>query len=264
MDVIFSMMGITSLDWWPNPERPRLIEWPGEGSGHPSWKAKADRMRDGKGAMLPRLFAEYGVPDGARVAFVGFSAGSNSGLRAVLQSRQDRARIDFVGSFDGLHLTLKDKSVWDPAKPLSPFFADQVDGFVDYAMGAAEGMRGMVITSSDVAAPPVSSGLPLSQTKFVQRRILEAVGAELGRLQPPADPYTEMRKLPTDAIIPPAVVGQLQQAGGTPMLDQTIGNLVTTASPGRDQEAHITQARVFVPTLLKLTLARQWRAKLTV
>jgi hypothetical protein len=255
------MMALTDLSWWPWARRPRLIELPGAPGKHPSWAPVAQQLRDGRGALLPALRRQYQISPNSRIAVVGFSAGSNSGLRALLASALDRVEYDFVGSFDGLHLNIKSPP-W-PAGVLSRFFPDQVDGFADYALAAARRQRGMVITSSSVAAPVVS-GLPVSQTVLAQTAILAWVGEQMQRLAPGADPWRAMARAAGDIELPAARVAELARAGGEPWSLQTVGNLVCTASPGANEAAHIVQARVFAPVLLRATLAERWRETVNV
>lgn len=60
-------------------------------------------VRDGKGNVIPGMFARAGGKGSiGRVAVIGFSNGVDSGVSQVLDAT-DAPKIDFVGAFDGVH-----------------------------------------------------------------------------------------------------------------------------------------------------------------
>jgi hypothetical protein len=103
-DIIISTMGIrgSDFDGW------RVIEWPGvsKSGGHPSWAAKAASMRGPLG-LIPNILRQYGIKKPRRIGLVGFSAGSNSGLRELLRDPLDRALASFAVSADGMHMAVR-------------------------------------------------------------------------------------------------------------------------------------------------------------
>ena len=61
------------------------------------------QRKDGKGRVIPAMFAEAGGKGAiGRVAVIGFSNGVDSGVSQVLDAA-DATKIDFVGAFDGIH-----------------------------------------------------------------------------------------------------------------------------------------------------------------
>ena len=144
--------GFDAIDWMPPATDYRT-------GGHPSWVADANRLRSGGGPLLPALLRRYGRPEDADVLAIGFSAGSNSGLRELLRDPQDREQLVGVVALDGLHSSLK---TWVKNGDLGSvrsrsMYADwngQMAPFEDYMRRAADGDKLMVATASNVAAPP--------------------------------------------------------------------------------------------------------------
>lgn len=165
----------------PGFEDFRLIEWtPATSGGHPSWFSEASQMRDKNGSLWHALRRRFGIPeDPPMFVVVGFSAGSNSGLREVLRSSLDRSRIHAALSLDGLHASTKSWIKADPAKdPRERYFdwGGQLGPFLDAAteMGS-DPARVFVATASDVARP----GKDLTKTVEAWRdiyRILQIEG----------------------------------------------------------------------------------------
>ena len=166
-DVVISCMGMRKApDWLPwAGSPPIMLEWAGvpTASGHPSWQRAALPLRASDGSILPSLFARYrrylgfDLDQVERIAAVGFSAGSNSGIRCLLQSELDRARLDFVAAVDGMHPTLAptQRGVHRPHSddPREDFVSweRQMGPFAAFADLAAQRACGFVATASSVA-----------------------------------------------------------------------------------------------------------------
>jgi hypothetical protein len=140
--------GFDAIDWMPPATDYRA-------GGHPTWVHDANRLRSGSGPLIPALLRRYGRPEDSDVLAIGFSAGSNSGLRELLRDPQDREQLVGVVALDGLHSSLK---TWVKDAPsVRDRYADwtgQMSPFEDYMRRAADGDKLMVATASDVAAPP--------------------------------------------------------------------------------------------------------------
>lgn len=237
-DVIFSMMGLRAVpkgfEGW------RLIEWPGEGAGHPSWAALAQRLRSGDGRLLPALRRLYSVDESARIGVVGFSAGSNSGVREMLRSPADRASYAFVLAIDGLHASIKPGSRWREDDPVSWFwsFREQVEPFAAMAAEAAQGRGIFVQTASRVAAPNPQ----LSSTE----QGVNAISVYLSQRG-----LNEYRELPTSF----EDLEKLEYGG---IVSGDAGRYLSCVLGGSDAAAHVYQSRVVTP------LALEWvRTRLT-
>ncbi len=247
------------IEWWPGTQ-PALIDWPGVRSSpaaHPSWSGPADALRGSDGRLLPALLRKYGHASASRVACIGFSAGSNSGLSQLLRHPLDRAQIDFVGSFDGIHGYV---GQYPPPQgnPLAYFkFREQADPWLDFMRQAALGLKGCVITASNVAPP----GADFTQTRLALTSLLQALGTQLGRLSPGDTPWTSPPLLyrPGDAPLPAATLAQVRESWGT-TATATMGHLNALEAPNGDQkEDHIKQAKLIGPLMLA-TLVPRWRA----
>jgi hypothetical protein len=253
--LIISCMGLATVKWWPNAVKPTLLEWPGEGPGHPSWANVAASLRDGEGRLLPRLLAKYSLSNAERIAVVGFSAGSNSGIRELIRHPEDRARIAFVGAFDGLYPALSDQSVWNTTNPRS-YFVDpkQIDPWLGYMRLAATGQRIMVMTASSIAAP----GPGIAPTKLALTKLLEQAGIDMGRLKAGSLPWD---LVPTDGDRPlPGPTQQfIEETVKAGVEYSTMGRLnALLARPGASpQQDHLAQAAI-VPEVLKATLVPLW------
>lgn len=247
------------IDWWPGA-RPALIDWQGvraSPAAHPSWSGPADALRGPDGRLLPALLRKYGHSSASRVACIGFSAGSNSGLGQLLKHPLDRAQIDFVGSFDGIHGYVGQYP--PPAgNPLAYFkYRDQADPWFDFMRQAALGLKGCVVTASNVAPPAAD----FTQTRIAVTSLLQALGTQLGRLSAGDTPWTSppLMYRPGDAALPAATLEQVRASWGT-ITTATMGQLNALTAPNGDQkEDHVKQARMIGPLMLA-TLVPRWRA----
>ena len=260
-DLIISCMALRKLpDWLPWAGlAPQLLEWPGvpTESGHPSWQRAARAMRDADGRLLPTLLRRYsaflghGLDDAGRIAALGFSAGSNSGLRELLRHPEDRARIDFVGAVDGLHPTLRvpRHSVRRFADDPTTLYADwqrQMGPFAETALSAAYGAGVIVATASEVI--PASPQVAPTATALAS---LYAHVARQVQATAPAVPAT----YPPRASSPELRAGELYP---TPTQIRGAGDFVALWYPGGDRRAHELQAWVVVPDLLRAWLVPAW------
>jgi len=260
-DVLISCMAIRKLpDWLPwSGSPPVCLEWSGvpTESGHPSWQRAARGLRGADGAILPRLFARYrqylgfGLEEVDRIAAVGFSAGSNSGIRVLLESELDRARLDFVAAIDGMHPTLVERrGVHRPLSddPRSDFVAwdQQMGPFAAYADLAAQGQCGFVATASSVA--------PVSNSISTTAQALSALYAWISMVVGPSSP-----NLP--AMFPPRSESPKLRPGEQypiPYQVQGVGDFVALWYPGDQARDHVLQAQVVIPDVLRAFLVPRW------
>lgn len=208
---IVSMMALTA----PPAPGMRVVEWPGVQATpktHPSWASLGDSLRNAEGALLPALRLRYGI-SGA-VAGAGFSAGSNSGMRALLKSQLDRAELDWAACIDGLHVDRRPGDVQD--QELAPFVA--------YALSAARGQKRMVATASSVAAPVGRTGSTEAWAMVVDELAGHGVAFD-----------------EADWAYSVPGVSYAVQSGG----------LLVAFGPGSDAKAHIEQGRVTGPELIR-------------
>jgi hypothetical protein len=257
-DLIISCAGLRRVpDWLPWADQPPLLlEWPGQvgGGGHASWSEPARRLRDQDGAILPNLCSRYrqflggDLGDMGRIAVVGFSAGSNSGVRELLRNAYDRARIDFVAAVDGMHPMISTRRVRSSENP-EDFYADwsaQMQPFAEYALLAADDQgASMVCTASQVPAVPgiAPSGMALASLyQWVALRSA-ATGPRMPAVFPPRDTA-------------PALRGG--EAYPTPDVVQGADRFVAMWYPGRDARAHELQAYVVAPDVLRAFLVPLW------
>ena len=247
-DLVISVYALRPAAWsqaWEgfSGAQPRLVEWSGEsqsGSGHPTWQFIGDRMRDSSGRLLPALLRQWNADGAERIAAVGFSAGSNSGLRQLLWHPEDRARLDAVFAIDGLH-----PSVNAAGELLDP---RQLEGLRAYATAAAAGGRLAVATASNVAAPSASSGKTAQMLRELTAAVATARGAAL-----PAPPLSWLGTSPP----PESIVTQAQALG---LVDAAqLGGFSAWWFSGADAAAHIRQAQNVLPLLLRSYLAPRWR-----
>lgn len=261
-DVLISCMALRAVpDWLPwAGEPPVMLEWPGvpTASGHPSWQRAARTLRGADGSILPALFGRYrqflGFDlDGVnRIAAVGFSAGSNSGIRTLLESDLDRARLDFVAAVDGMHPTLapEPRGVHRPLSddPRSDFIAwdQQMGPFAAFASSAAEGACGFVATASSVA--------PTSREISTTSQALSALFAVVARATGPSSP-----NLP--ASYPPRTSSPSLRAGEEyplPYSIEGVGDFVCMFYGGDQPRDHQLQAAVVVPDILRAFVVPRW------
>ena len=268
-DVLISCMALQQVPaWlpWPNGA-PALIEWAGQppdtSTGHPTWGAVAAPLRDQHGAMLPALFRAYrafpgfDLADDVRIAVVGFSAGSNSGLRELLRNPLDRARISFVGAIDGLHPNLS---------PVPPTPADLMrDPLRRYADWGAEegGIQAMatdaaldagpevVATCSGVAAPSATNADTRTALSDLEWQVFSAVQAAGQRLVQPAVPTP----FPEQQQSPHLHAGEAYPVPFTRSGCRRFVALYYTGNQARD---HVLQARVVAPDVLRAFLIPFW------
>lgn len=257
-DLIISLMAIRDLSWWPGA-KPRLINWvpPAGASGHPSWEAPVNQLRDSSGAFLPKFLKQFRMEDAERIALVGFSAGSNSGLRACLQNASDRRRLDFVAGFDGIHVGLANKAAWKDSEPLSHFIQrDQIDGYLALMANAIAGSQGMVLTASQVepAQPSNPAYARISATGQAMSWLLQAAAKDAGRWRG-GDDFSAGN----DVAMPDYLRQRLTELGM--LRHQELGQLVMAWFSGNDKAAHILQADTIAPALLQQYLVPRWSSR---
>lgn len=219
-DVIFSMMGLrgSDFDGW------RIIEWSGvvpPGKVHPTWADIAAQSRDGNGDLIPGLLRKYGITNPGRIGVVGFSAGSNSGLREMLRSPNDRARLAFAVSSDGFHAMLKSvpkERPW-PIEPSDLADKSQAEGFEAMAKAAAAGGAPFVMTASSIAAP--------AQSVTMSQEGLDLISLSTGNAQ-------------TSTPMPGALSGYAWKTG----------NFFGVQSTGNNAAEHIKHANA-IPSILR-------------
>lgn len=224
-DIVFSMMGLRdkTIDGW------RVIEWPGivpAGKVHPRWDGLASSMRDSEGRLLPALLRKYGLKNARRIGVVGFSAGSNSGLREFLRHPKDRAALSFAVAADGIHAMLR-PGVNPKANALSTTdyadFQSQMGPVFEMAKQAGQGGAPMVITASAIERP--ASGVT---------RSAEGLQTIMVQVNPVRSSWHK----------PPAI------DVGTNPTGYNSGNLYTYFTEGRDAAEHIRHAKS-IPSLLR-------------
>jgi hypothetical protein len=258
-DLIISCAGLrrvpSGLPWAGEP--PILLAWPGvpTPSGHPSWKAAARELRGSDGAMLDRLIGRYRRFIGAdlsgisRIAVVGFSAGSNSGVRELLRSPLDRARISFVAAIDGLHPMLARRRVRAAETDPTANYADwpgQMAPFAEYGLLAAEDQgAAMVCTASGVSASRQVAPTGVALASLYQW--IAAHSSATGPWLPPEFPPRESA---------PALRAGEQYP--TPSIVQGARRFVAMWYQGRTARAHELQAYVVAPDVLRAFLVPYW------
>jgi hypothetical protein len=184
-----------------------------------------------------------------RVAVVGFSAGSNSGVRELLRSPLDRARIDFVAAIDGMHPMFTHRRIRSAELEPEELYADwpgQMEPFAAYALEAAEDAGGaMVCTASQVRASPgvAPSYMALASLyQWVAART-SAHGPWIPEAFPPRSSAPALR------------VGE---AYPTPLEEQGARRFVALWYPGRTARDHQLQAWVVAPDVLRAFLVPLW------
>lgn len=164
--VVISTMALSTLpgDWagWT------LREWAGtpQASGHPGWSDLAASKRNKAGRVLPTLLREWRLDPDSIVVCVGFSAGSNSGLRELLRNADDRAQIAAAVALDGAHWNVKATSdnppksaYWDWAGEAGPFEAMALSGKPFVATASAVGRPGQKLTMTREGLRSIGSAL---------------------------------------------------------------------------------------------------------
>jgi hypothetical protein len=260
-------MGIAQLPAGVKWDRPtKLLLWSGAPtpSGHPSWNTAATKLRTPSpgwppsGRLLPALidsFKRYtGVSyeDAGNIGCLGFSAGSNSGVRELLRNAQDRERLSFVAAIDGLHPNL--------IPGTADRFADwrrEMGPFEDYAVRAARGLAKMVCTASQVAQP--------SPTNASTRRALQQLEVNVRQLVP----ASMRRGGPYFTTFPPIFGARGGQLGASPYLKpgeahplpdvaENVGNFGALYYPGTDKRAHQLQGTVISDDVITSAALPEW------
>jgi len=216
-----------------NVNKPKCVDIPGkvlEGQSHPGW-LWLGQNRDSSGRLMPYLLKAYnGGKMPAHIGVVGFSAGSNAGVREFLRHQEDRAMIDFVFMIDGLHPAIKDNG--ELAFPDQHFIP-----FLRYAEQASLGNGVMTITASNVAAPLTSP--KVMATKDAASMMYRNVKASA----------------PSTGSIDPLI---RVNSWGDPRHNESFvnGNCYGMVFPGNTKEDHIAQARVVLPRVLDAFLPK--------
>jgi hypothetical protein len=227
MNIILSMMGINSKNLPAAFKLWRIVEWPGEGSGHPSWAQLAARLRSPDGRLLPTLAKMYRFESANQVVAVGFSAGSSSGCRELLRHPLDRAALAAAVLCDGAHAALKTWLKYDPAAP-EKYFADWKTQVAPLRDAFSDGMA-VFMTASQVDPGP-----GLSKTALVMRAIRDSLKADNVEFESAPGPLTAAF---------PSVQSELRCNVGP-------GGKQIEFS-GADKAAHIFQANEVIPNLLE-------------
>lgn len=253
MDLVISAYALNAKTWalaWPDAStRPRLLEWSGTSAtpgGHPSWETAARALRGSDGALLAPLLRRSNIRDAARIAVVGFSAGANSGLRELLRSPIDRARIDAAFSIDGIHALVRDESGAHPAAWSDP---TQVDGLFQLMQAGARGQALAVVTASNVARPVTCS--TCAKTSWALGRLTAAIAADLGRSPSSVETFSAV----SDPI-PPALAAALVALGETE--HARFSDLWALWFRGDQAADHIRQAHEILPLLIRSLLVPRW------
>lgn len=266
-DLIISCAGLRRVpDWLPwSGEPPKLLEWPGAptASGHPSWKVSARTLRDADGAILPTLLARYrrflGFDLGSvgRIAVVGFSAGSNSGVRELLRSPLDRARVSFVAAIDGMHpmwarrrVRRSELEAPAPSDPESMYldWTAQMQPFAAYALDAAQDQGGAMVATASQVRP--SSGASVAPSYVALASLYQWVAQRSDATEPWLPP----------AFPPRSSSPTLQSGEDYPLPIQVQGarRFVALWYAGQTTRAHELQAWVVVPDVLRSFLVPLW------
>lgn len=259
-DLLISCMAIRKLpDWLPwRDGTPALLEWSGAATtgGHPSWQKAARSLRDSDGAILPNLLARFRQYLGfdlsgvRRIAAVGFSAGSNSGIRALLDSPLDRARLDFVAAVDGMHPMLaQSRSVHTYNDDVRTDFAawdQQMGAFVAYADLAAQAQVGFVATASSVAPDRSDISTTAQALSALYSVIAQAAGPSSPNVPAAFPPRTDSPALHSGEDYP------------IPYQVQGVGDFVALWYPGDQPRDHVLQVQVVVPDILRAFLVPRW------
>lgn len=267
-DVVISCMALRGVpDWLPWPGGvPSFIEFAGQmpaAGGHPTWGAVAQRYRDPSGQLLPGLFRAYRawlgfeLADVGRIAVVGFSAGSNSGVRELLRNPVDRGRISFVAAIDGEHPNLAATPPTDAQRatdPLSRYadFAGELGGLVDVATQAAlDAGPAVVVTASSVAAPSPVNSDTRSALFDLQWAVESGVQQAGRRVVPPT----------LDGAFPPNATSSYLHAGERypqPFTVSGCRRFVALYYPGTVERDHVLQARIVAPDVLQAFCVPFW------
>ncbi len=265
-DVLISCMALQSVpDWiaWPDGA-PSLLEFAGQsppGGGHPGWGATAARYRDASGQLLPNLFRAYArylgfdVATAGRVGVVGFSAGSNSGVRELLRNPRDRARISFVLAVDGLHPNLSAAGAGRISRTRTAAYADwssEVGGLEDAATQAALDAGPLVIvTASDVAASSSTNAKTASALSDLEWVVMNNVQLSGHRVVQPTVP----------GPFPPRTTSPVLRAGEAypqPRFVSGCRRFVALYYDGAQARDHVLQARIVTPDVLEAFCLPWW------
>jgi hypothetical protein len=193
-------------------------------------------LRDRKsGRLLPNLLKTWQLDPESAVVAVGFSAGSNSGLRELLRNADDRAQIQGAIALDGAHWNQKKLGTDDPGEYWD--WIGEAGPFHEMQMLSARTGKPFILSASAVGRP----GPQLSMT----REALSAVARTLS-----AAGFTR-----EDA--PPSLSGEITgtDQGRTitraPVASWRYGGAVTLLYPGDQAADHRWQIAAVAPLALR-------------
>jgi len=235
--VIFDCFAGVAAAFEDAESAPTIIELQGltaEGQGHPSWDW-LESKRDPSGRLIPSLLKWYKAGSPERIAIVGFSAGSNSGLRQLLRHPQDREAVSFMASIDGLHPVTS----WDGKTLANP--AIQFEPFSKYSIMAARSNGYAVFTANNLAPPTTTTWSTPQAMKAINKEVVAKAG--------------NVNDLPTNMA---AIREFLAMGGPKPNAMGGIGNCYFFEYPGRTASDHIAQAKTVMPRILEVFLSDAW------
>ena len=244
--VVISTMatgGVLPVDWagW------KSFEWSGKPTarGYTGWSAVAAALRDrGTGRLLPNLLKNYNMSPDSMVVAVGFSAGSNDGLRELLRNAEDRNQIVAAVAVDGAHWNQKKQGATDPKDYWD--WKGEAGPFDQMAQLAATSGKPFVTTASMVAAPVVPKQI-LSTTR---EALASISGTTLGA--------TGIAKSSPPGMFAVPLTGTVkgQQVSKAPIDGWSQGGFVASVWPGNQPNDHIWQANTLVPQALAYLRAK--------
>jgi hypothetical protein len=233
-DVILSFMALShGLKEFADSRGIRVVEVPPTGGGgHPSWNDSPS---------LTALIKKFGLKP-RRIAAFGFSAGSNSGLRSILR-RSDAAQLSFVCALDGMHPMLSPKAA--SATAIGTRYQDaanQFFPFANYALQAAHHQATMVISASQIPAPPPWQGWSFSTTADALLDVVRYTSENAPEAAAPATPEELLGVWPQ------------------PIAASGAGDFLALWYPrsGDDEQDHIDQANIVGPAVARSILGPLW------
>lgn len=219
----------------------KSFEWAGKpnGRGGTGWSDYAAALRDRTtGRLLPNLLKNYRMSPDSMVVGVGFSAGSNDGLRELLRNEDDRKQMVAAVAIDGAHWNQKKKGATDP----NDFWdwKGEAGPFDQMAQLAAKTGKPFVATASQVAGPVVPNQI-LSMTREALQGVAGTVLSSTG----------VAKSSPAGAFAVP-LTGMVKGQNMTkaPVDGWTQGGYAVSLWPGNGPNDHIWQAQVLVPQAL--------------